>query len=174
MFSASTTEGGTMITISLAGEPVAKGRPRASLRRARGGKLRIHMRTPDKTASYEERVRAAARTEVETLSGLMSLPFDGPVRIDLLAVFEPPASWSQKKRAAAIGREIAHTVRPDLDNILKAWLDALNGIVYRDDTQVVRVVAEKRYGPQALVAVFVARAQDASAYKLNHLIEARR
>ncbi len=167
-----------MITISLAGEPVAKGRPRASLRRARGGKLRIHMRTPDKTASYEERVRAAARTEVETLSGLMSLPFDGPVRIDLLAVFEPPASWSQKKRAAAIGREIAHTVRPDLDNILKAWLDALNGIVYRDDTQVVRVAAEKRYGPQALVTAFITRApQDASSrlhYQLDHLAGERK
>jgi Holliday junction resolvase RusA-like endonuclease len=171
-------EDGTMITISLAGEPVAKGRPRASLRRARGGKLRIHMRTPDKTASYEERVRAAARTEVETLSGLMSLPFDGPVRVDLLAVFEPPASWSQKKRAAAIGREIAHTVRPDLDNILKAWLDALNGIVYRDDTQVVRVAAEKRYGPQALVTAFIARApQDASSrlyYQFDHLAGERK
>ena len=52
-------------------------------------------------------------------------------------------------------RSVAYDKRPDLDNIVKAWADGMNGVVYRDDALIVRKVAEKRYGPQALVAVTV-------------------
>ena len=42
---------------------------------------------------------------------------------------------------------------PDLDSTAKAWFDALNGVVYRDDALIVRISPEKRYGPLPLVTV---------------------
>lgn len=35
--------------------------------------------------------------------------------------------------------------KPDADNILKAVLDALNGVAYEDDRQVVEVLCIKKY-----------------------------
>ena len=85
------------LTISLAGEPVAKGRPRASLRRTRAGLLRVRMHTPERTSTYEGRVRAAAQEEALAMRELMTLPLVGPVGIALRIIFAPPASWSRKK-----------------------------------------------------------------------------
>lgn len=150
----------TAITISLPGEPVAKGRPRASLRRTRAGLLRVHMHTPERTSTYEGRVRAAAQEEALAMRELMTLPLTGPIGVTLRITFEPPASWSRKKREAAIRGEIKHVSRPDIDNVVKAWLDALNGIVYRDDSQIVRLTATKAYGPQSLVAARVRGASE--------------
>ena len=51
------------------------------------------------------------------------------------------------------------TGRPDLDNIVKLYADAFNSVVWRDDSQVVRVVSEKRYSdrPGVLVTVMEVR-----------------
>lgn len=45
------------------------------------------------------------------------------------------------------------TKKPDIDNIVKVVLDALNGLAYKDDTQVVRVLAQKSYYYQSYVEV---------------------
>jgi Holliday junction resolvase RusA-like endonuclease len=62
--------------------------------------------------------------------------------------FEPPKSWSQKKRAAALAGEIQHTVKPDIDKITRYLLDAITdaGNVWEDDSQAYHVDAEKAYG----------------------------
>lgn len=54
-----------------------------------------------------------------------------------------PASWSKKQRAAAEGKPVP--VKPDIDNLVKGLFDAANGIVWKDDNQVVRCEAEKLY-----------------------------
>lgn len=82
-------------------------------------------------------------------------PFGGPVEVELRAVFDIPQSWSQKKREAAILWELLPTKRPDIDNVVKAWTDGMNGVVFRDDAQIVQLTARKVYGPQSLVAVTV-------------------
>jgi Holliday junction resolvase RusA-like endonuclease len=87
------------------------------------------------------------------------LPLDRPVEFILRAVFPIPAPWSAKRRNLAIVREIKPSKRPDLDNIAKAWSDALNGVVFRDDALVTRAVLEKTYRPQPLVVVTVRAAR---------------
>jgi Holliday junction resolvase RusA-like endonuclease len=82
-------------------------------------------------------------------------PIDQPIEFVLRAVFPVPASWSERKRNQAIIGDIKPGKKPDLDNIAKAWNDALNGVAYRDDALIVRSVLEKCYGPQPLVAVTV-------------------
>jgi Holliday junction resolvase RusA-like endonuclease len=133
------------ITISLSGPPQGKGRARAFLR---GGHIGHY--TPEKTRSYAGMIRTAA---IEALGD--RLPFDMPVSFTLRAVFPVPASWSRRKQQQAIVGELKPGKKPDLDNIAKAWNDALNGVVYRDDALIVRSILEKRYGPAGLVVVTV-------------------
>lgn len=52
----------------------------------------------------------------------------------------------------------APTVRPDLDKLLRAVLDALTGIAYQDDSQVVQVTTSKVYGPTNCVVVGIGKA----------------
>lgn len=133
------------ITISLQGAPQGKGRARAFVRGDRIGHY-----TPEKTRTYEGMIRTAA------MDAIGDRPvFDEPVEFVLRAVFAVPASWSKRKQQQAIVGEIKPAKKPDLDNIAKAWNDALNGVVYRDDALIVRQVLEKRYGPQPLVVCTV-------------------
>ena len=60
--------------------------------------------------------------------------------------FEPPKSWPKQKREKAIQRKKYPTARPDLDNLWKAVADALNGIAYNDDSQIVVITCRKVYG----------------------------
>jgi Holliday junction resolvase RusA-like endonuclease len=135
------------ITISLQGAPQGKGRARAFLR---GGHIGHY--TPEKTRTYEGMIRTAAMQELRHMT---QLPFDEPVQFTLRAIFPVPASWSERKRQQAITGTIKPGKKPDLDNIAKAWNDALNGVVYRDDSLICQMTLDKRYGVQPLVVVTV-------------------
>lgn len=144
-FHAPVEPGHDPVTISLAGEPQGKGRARAFLR---GGHIGHY--TPEKTRTYEGMIRSAAMDAIGNKP-----PFEDPVEFVMRAIFPVPASWSGKKRDRAMTGEIKPGKKPDLDNIAKAWNDALNGVVYRDDALICRMTLDKRYGPQALVVVTV-------------------
>jgi Holliday junction resolvase RusA-like endonuclease len=133
------------VTVMLAGEPQGKGRARAF---RRGNHIGHY--TPEKTRTYEGMIRTAA---MEALGN--KAPFEDPVEFVLRAIFPVPASWSGKKRDRALLGELKPGKKPDLDNVCKTWNDALNGVVYRDDSLICRMTLDKRYGPQALVVVTV-------------------
>ncbi|MDN4982242.1 RusA family crossover junction endodeoxyribonuclease [Bradyrhizobium sp. WYCCWR 13022] len=133
------------VTITVQGPPQGKGRARAFIRGGRVGHY-----TPQKTRTYESLIFGAA---VDAMGDRP--PFEQAVEFTLRAIYPVPASWSQRKQQQAITGEIKPTKKPDLDNVLKAWNDGLNGVVYRDDSQVVLFAVEKRYGPQPLVVVTV-------------------
>lgn len=144
-FHAPADTGHEPVTITLTGAPQGKGRARAFLRAGH-----IAHYTPEKTRTYEGMIRSAAMDAMGNRP-----PFDMPVEFVMRAIFPVPTSWSGKKRDRALTGEIKPGKKPDLDNIAKAWNDALNGVVYRDDALICRHVLEKRYGPQALVVVTV-------------------
>ena len=128
-----------MIAFTVPGNPIAKGRPRFV--RATGRTF-----TPQKTMTYEGIVASKA---AEVMNGRE--PFDGPLRVTVRATFAIPASWSNKKRAAAVWK----ATRPDIDNICKACTDGMNAIVYRDDGQIVELIGQKKFGPIPGVTVSV-------------------
>lgn len=80
-------------------------------------------------------------------------PLFGQLELCVEAIYEPPASWSAKRRAAA-GYKVS---KPDLSNIEKLVEDALNGIAFNDDAQIVRRGPRccKRYGERAETRVTV-------------------
>ncbi len=123
------------------GIPVGKGRPRIT---TFGGKARAY--TPAKTVAYESIVASIA---YDAMAG--SALLEGPVGMVVTATFPIPASWTKARKQAAQW----HTARPDGDNIVKAAADALNGVVWRDDSQVARCSFVKVYGDRPGLHVFV-------------------
>lgn len=131
------------VVITLLGEPQGKGRPRIG----RGAHGRPMAFTPAATRSYEGALRLAA---TQAMQG--RVPLEGAVLVEMIATFPVPASWSKKKRAAALARDLLPTCKPDVDNLLKT-LDALNEVVWRDDKQIVRALVWKNYGEQPGVVI---------------------
>lgn len=62
------------------------------------------------------------------------------------AQYPIPQSLSKRKKREAIAGLIMPTTKPDGDNILKVVMDALNGLAYDDDKQVVKMGIIKVYG----------------------------
>lgn len=130
------------------GTPQGKGRARSTMRKRRDGIAIAAHYTPAKTRAYEQSVSAAAHR------AMLGKPlFSGPVSLMITAFFEPPKSWPKWKREAALLGDIKPTGKPDLDNILKAIKDGLNGEVWKDDSQVVSVGGTKTYSEEAGVYV---------------------
>jgi Holliday junction resolvase RusA-like endonuclease len=82
-------------------------------------------------------------------------PIEAPVHISVLVELPTPFSWSARKKAAALTGGIRPPSRPDVDNYVKAVLDALNGIVLADDALVLELRAIKQYGavPQMVATI---------------------
>jgi Holliday junction resolvase RusA-like endonuclease len=138
-----------LLVIELLGEPKGKGRPRFV--RATG-----HAYTPQKTASYEACLRHEAALAMADRS-----PIEDAVCVQVNAYFAVPQSWSARKRDAALAGSIRPAKRPDLDNICK-MLDAFNGVVWRDDAQVVSGRIEKYYSDRPRLRVEVVARQTAN------------
>lgn len=125
--------------------PVAKGRARSTVRRGRGGKPIltkdgqpiVSTYTPEKTRDFEALVRdfaqQAARGE----------PFDCPVDLLVEFRFKIPTSYTKWQRDLAAEGLLHHTKKPDCSNLVKAIEDACNGVLFKDDGQVVGCVTDK-------------------------------
>ena len=127
------------------GAPIAKGRPKFAVR---GGYAVAY--TPKRTVRYESTVALAAS---DAMAGRP--PIDAAVRVEIRAFFPIPASWPKKRRQDAADGLVAHTYRPDADNVTKAVLDGLAGILIADDSSVCDLLVQKRYSDRPGVSVAV-------------------
>lgn len=135
----------TVITFTLPGHPQGKGRARAFRR----GDFIGHY-TPEKTRSYEGMLRDAAARAMGDLP-----PFAVPVEVEVSAIFDIPASWSRRRRNDALAGIERPGKKPDIDNIIKAVVDACNGVVFKDDALIVQGKYSKVYGPAPMVGITV-------------------
>ena len=132
-----------MVGFTVPGQPQGKGRPKIV---KIGGFSR--MATPGKTVAYEGLIAHAAQL---ALAGRPMLA--GPVAMTLALDCQVPASWSQKKQREALAGLHRPTTKPDADNVLKAVCDGCNGVLWRDDVQVVELRLVKRYAATPCVRV---------------------
>ena len=137
---------GRTVTFLIPGPPQGKARPRV----VRGAGGRVHTYTPDGTAAYErlvrEQYRKAARIPAGGIpAGGVQFPDEAAIRLTVTAGFPVPKSASRKNRARMLAGEIRPAKRPDFDNIGKIIADALNGVAYRDDAQIVEAQVVKIY-----------------------------
>ena len=131
------------IRFTVPGEPKGKGRPRAT---SINGMTRMY--TPKTTKDGEAEVRSAALAAMAGMS-----PITGPVSVSIQIKHAIRKSWTKAKRQAALLNEIVPTIKSDMDNVLKLYFDALNGVAWIDDVQVVNVIASKRFSESPRVDV---------------------
>ena len=111
--------------------PMPKLRPRMT-RRGR-------VYTPKKTTDFEGEVQFwISQYDFEPIN-------NGAIRARIDFIYEKPKSIKKSK--------IYKTTKPDLDNLIKAILDSLNGICYKDDNQIVELSSTKKYGSEDLIVL---------------------
>ena len=118
------------MTFTIPGDPMGKERPRV----AKG-----HAYTPTKTKAYEELVAWCFKQAKGRIK-------DGPVFVAITAYYKIPQMATKADREAMESNTRLPMRKPDADNIAKIILDALTGVAYKDDSQVVGLVVLKRYG----------------------------
>jgi len=131
-----------MCKFTIPGKPVGKGRPRVT----KNGTY-----TPQKTKDYQTLVEKIAWSETKCYF------IDEPLVATILCYYPIPKSMPKYKRKMIEEGTLYPIVKPDLDNVAKAILDALNDIVYKDDNQVVELHIKKLYSdiPRVVVKIEV-------------------
>ena len=136
-----------VVTFTVDGDPVPKGRPRF----ARRGQF-VQTYTDSKTIEYETHVALKARQAIGATK-----PLEGALNVFLYLRYAVPPSYSKKRKKACLaGQE--YPKRIDLDNVYKSITDAMNGIVYLDDSQIVEAHIRKVYDEIAGANVMVQEA----------------
>ena len=126
-----------MMEIVIYGEPIPQGRPRFT----KTG----HTYDPQRSRNYKQLVRFWVTQHLKKIDDWK--PFENALCVDLTFYMGIPSSWSKKKRIQAIQGQIRPTSKRlgDLDNIVKAILDANNGLLWVDDCIITDLSARKRY-----------------------------
>lgn len=133
------------MTFIVIGQPRGKGRPRFT----RQGRSY----TPKETVVYESKIRRAFKE-----AGGKRL--EGAVRVFVNIYMQIPSSASKQMREDMRVNIIRPTKRPDIDNIIKVVLDALNGTAYADDRNVVYVGAAKWFAEEPRLRITIEEASE--------------
>jgi crossover junction endodeoxyribonuclease RusA len=120
-----------MIRFTVYGKPEPKGSTRSFQHAATGRVVTTADAKGLKLWAYT--VRSAAQERAGVL-------LEGPVRLELGFFLTRPRSVSVRKRPYP-------TAKPDLDKLTRAVKDALTGVLWQDDAQVVLLIAQKVYTP---------------------------
>lgn len=131
------------VSLIIDGEPIAKARPRFS----KYG----HAYTPKKTAQYEKKIKDAYRTQPNTFKFERS----AALMVSIIFSMPIPQSYSKKRRKWILDGYEHYTKKPDIDNLAKAVLDALNGVAWEDDSQIVTLNLRKEYSEHPSVWVSI-------------------
>ena len=134
-----------MVTFNVEGTPVPKARARHVLH---GTRLRTY--TPEKTKSYETLIKESAKQAMGS-----SEPLETPVSLYLYIRVPIPKSCTKKRLEAIQNGSEKPIKKPDASNILKSVEDGMNGVVYKDDSQIVNIHVTKVYATQAGVDICV-------------------
>lgn len=128
-----------MISFTIYGEPVAQARPRFN--RYTGCAY-----DPKKSKDFKKLVAISALPykPKELLTGALKLN---------IKVFRSMPKMSKTKALLALEGHIRPTTKPDIDNYVKGVKDALNGVIYKDDSQVVCLHAEKYYSDSPRIEI---------------------
>ena len=124
-----------IIELTVPGNPQGKQRPKAM---RRGQFTGIY--TPEKTVNYETYIKELFVAKYPDF-----MPLAGPLMLQFTAYVSIPASTSQKKKALMLEGHIIPEKSPDIDNILKIIMDALESVAYKRDSQIAIGITSKLY-----------------------------
>jgi Holliday junction resolvase RusA-like endonuclease len=126
-----------MLKLRILGKPIAKKRPRF----ARVGKF---VRTYNPQETEEGRFLFEAYRQL----GNGFKPIDKPIAVIMNFFMPIPQSLSKKKKDLMAMKQIRHAKKPDLSNMIKFAEDALNSVIWKDDSQITTIWASKAYSKE--------------------------
>ena len=128
-----------MISLTIPGPPIGKQRARVT----RTG----HAYTPAKTVNYEALVKQTFAAKYPDF-----VPLSGPVVVGLWILLMPSKETARKIKK---GIKVYPTIKPDIDNVFKIIADALSGLAFVDDKQIVESDLSKHYADRPMVEVVI-------------------
>ena len=131
-----------MISFTIPGDPIAQPRHKIS---TRGGFAKAYISKDHPIHAYKQAIQLEAKV---AMAGLASV--EGPVLVTAMFRFGRPKSHTKAARI-----DDNHKQKPDLDNLVKAVLDALNGICWADDSQVCQIRASKAWRTEGQTIVVI-------------------
>lgn len=142
------------LEFTILGECVPKGRPKFSTT----GKF-VKAYTPPKTEIFENFVKMCC-IDAMNKDGIKMFEKGKPLYVTIKIHKQIPSSVSKKKQKLMLDGAITPTTKPDLDNCAKSILDALNGIAFADDSQVVSLKITKIYDEEAYTYVKITHLEE--------------
>lgn len=140
------------IKFTIPGEPCAQGRPRFS---TLGGYVKAI--DPAKSRNQKSYIKYLATAAAKQQGWTYTYR---PLYVEIIAYMGIPKSKSKKWRAAAIRGQERPTKKPDVDNLFKLVTDALSGILYNDDKQIVSCRVQKWYSEEPRTEVKITEVID--------------
>jgi Holliday junction resolvase RusA-like endonuclease len=138
------------VRIVVAGEAVPLRAPQFHNIKTRDGRSFVSAYQPSHVKKYQTHVRMKAEEVMRERE-----PLTGPLVLVATFVMPVPKSFSKRRHGQALVGAERPITRPDCSNLLKALEDAMTGIVYRDDSQIVEVYVRKMYGDKPQMSVEV-------------------
>ena len=131
------------IELTVPGEPRGKARPRVT----RSGITY----TPTKTVNYETFIKGLFAAKYPDF-----MPLEQVLKAKITAYLLIPKSTSKRKALLMESGAIRPNKQPDVDNIIKMTMDALEGLAYERDSQIVAVDCEKYYTRKPRLEILIA------------------
>lgn len=104
--------------------------------------------TPTDTKDYENLIKQYFKIKYPRYETL-----EGRIAVKIIAYFKIPKNTSKKNTEKMLKNEISPTKKPDIDNIVKIILDAMNKMAFKDDNQITKLEIEKFYSEQERIYV---------------------
>ena len=123
------------------GKVIGKGRPRLN-------SYTGVVYTPTRTKDYESLVEQYFLLKYPRFKAL-----EGRIKINIIAYFSIPKTTKKADINEMLENTISPTKKPDIDNIVKIILDALNKMAFKDDNQITKLEVEKKYSLEDKVYV---------------------
>ena len=106
--------------------------------------------TPNSTKDYENLIKQYFQIKYPKY-----IPFENRVCVKIKAFFKIPKTTTKKDRELISEGKISPTKKPDIDNIVKIILDALNKMAFKDDNQITKIEVEKVYGESEEEKIYI-------------------
>lgn len=106
--------------------------------------------TPENTKDYEMLIKQYFKLKYPRY-----VPLENRVHVKIIAQFKIPKNATKKDKALIEEGKLSPAKKPDIDNIIKIILDALNKMAFKDDNQITKLEIEKIYGQEEKIYVSI-------------------
>ena len=132
-----------MYEFEVIGDIKGKARPRVNT-------YTCQVYTPTSTKDYEELIK-----QYFVMKYPKYIPFENRVFIKIVAYFKIPKNMNKKDKILIEDGKISPTKKPDIDNVVKIVLDALNKMAFKDDNQITKLEVEKQYAEEEKIYISI-------------------